>query len=353
MSCPLPNNGSSILGSTILPKVTLDLINQKQGQVVPDWMRQWLWAAAVYNILFGVWVVLFPNHYFEWLGIPVPNYPQLWQCIGMIVGVYGLGYFIAGFSPLTHWPIVLVGFLGKIFGPLGFLQSILLGTLPLSFGWILLTNDLIWWVPFYKILSATWNHYTKDPTNQVFDATLSDEVLFQATHLANGKTLWEVSQQQPVLLVALRHLGCTFCREMVDDVLSLEKSFPDNTLIVFMTTGSPTDTKAFFDEKLKHASDTLSKNITWSSDPERILYRHLNLKRGTFTQIFGLKTWAHVLTTDVFSKYGLGTLQGDGFQMPGLFWIEKGAVASRWRAQSASDRVDPNVIQTLLSVASQ
>jgi hypothetical protein len=345
MSCPIPNESRRVL-----PQVTPGRVNENQRTLNPAWMRQWLWAAAVYNFLFGGWVVLFPNHYFELLGMSVPNYPQLWQCIGMIVGVYGLGYFIAGFSPLTHWPIVLVGFLGKVFGPLGFLQSIILGTLPISFGWILLTNDLIWWIPFYGILLAAWNHYTKDSPDLGFDATCSDEVLFQATYLSNGKTLLEVAQQQPVLLVALRHLGCTFCREMVDDVLNLEKSFPEQTLIVFMTTGNPSDTRTFFDLKSDGFTDNISTNMTWTTDPERILYRQLDLKRGTFGQIFGLKSWIRVLSTDVFKKYGLGPLQGDGFQMPGLFWIENGAVKSSWKAESASDRVDLNVIQSLLGV---
>ena len=40
--------------------------------------------------------------------------------MGMIVGVYGIGYLIAARDPRTHWPIVLVGLLGKVFGPIGF-----------------------------------------------------------------------------------------------------------------------------------------------------------------------------------------------------------------------------------------
>ena len=90
----------------------------------PVWMRRTLSAAGIYNILWGAWAVLFPNAQFEWLGMPRPNYPQFWQCIGMIVGVYGLGYAIAGTDPVRHWPVVFVGFLGKIFGPLGMAQAL-------------------------------------------------------------------------------------------------------------------------------------------------------------------------------------------------------------------------------------
>jgi small multidrug resistance pump len=70
----------------------------------------------------------------------------------MIVGVYGIGYACAASDPLRHWPIVLVGLLGKLFGPLGFLMAVLKGELPWRFGALLLTNDLIWWVPFGLIL---------------------------------------------------------------------------------------------------------------------------------------------------------------------------------------------------------
>jgi small multidrug resistance pump len=81
---------------------------------------------------------------------------------GMIVGVYGVGYAIAAFNPLRHWPIVLVGFMGKVFGPIGFAKALLTGALPLKFGAILLTNDLIWWVPFGALLWKAYQHHTKN-----------------------------------------------------------------------------------------------------------------------------------------------------------------------------------------------
>lgn len=121
------------------------------------WMRIWLWAAAVYNVAWGAWVVLFPLSLFNWIGADPPLYPQIWQCVGMIVGVYGIGYACAARAPLGHWPIVLVGMLGKIFGPIGFIDAALIrGTLPVAFGFTILTNDLIWWIPFSLILWRAW-----------------------------------------------------------------------------------------------------------------------------------------------------------------------------------------------------
>ena len=43
-----------------------------------------------------------------------PVHATIWQGMGMVIGVYGLGY-QASYDPVRHWPIVAVGFLGKIF----------------------------------------------------------------------------------------------------------------------------------------------------------------------------------------------------------------------------------------------
>ncbi len=117
--------------------------------------------AAIYNIVWGAWVILFPNFLFNLLGMEPNNYPEIWQCVGMIVGVYGLGYWIAASDPYKHFPIVLVGFLGKIFGPIGFAQALLTHRFPLSFGIIIIFNDLIWWPSFFNILKEK---YKRDKT---------------------------------------------------------------------------------------------------------------------------------------------------------------------------------------------
>lgn len=116
------------------------------------WTGLVLKAAAVYNILWGAWVVLFPQHFFELTGMDLLNHPMIWQGMGMVIGVYGLGYWWASYAPLVHWPIVVVGFLGKLFGPLGYVINYLSGAAPAAFGYTLITNDLIWWIPFALIL---------------------------------------------------------------------------------------------------------------------------------------------------------------------------------------------------------
>jgi len=118
-----------------------------------------LWAAAIYNFIFGAFALIWPTAWFELSGMEPPTYPFLWQCIGMIVGVYGVGYACAARDPIRHWPIILVGLLGKVLGPIGFMDAALRGDLPWQAGWLIISNDLIWWIPFTVILIRARAHH--------------------------------------------------------------------------------------------------------------------------------------------------------------------------------------------------
>ena len=150
----------------------------------PGWHRVVLRLAAIYNLSWGLFAILFPMALFRWVGMdPLPNYPELWQCIGIIVGVYGIGYWIAGNDPIRHWPIVLVGLLGKIFGPIGFLQAVWSERFPAAMGWTILTNDLIWWIPFSLILFHAWR---SNPANSAVDEQFVSQ---DANRNASGETV--------------------------------------------------------------------------------------------------------------------------------------------------------------------
>ncbi|TVQ01705.1 MAG: alkyl hydroperoxide reductase [Balneolaceae bacterium] len=75
----------------------------------------------------------------------------LCQTIGMSVGVDGIGYGIAALNEQKHFPIVLFGLLGKIFGPIGFIFTFFNGDITLSFVIMIILNDLIWYPAFFGI----------------------------------------------------------------------------------------------------------------------------------------------------------------------------------------------------------
>ena len=117
--------------------------------------RPWFLAAAIYNLIWGSVNALFPSLYFDLIGMPQPLYPALWQVVGMFVLVYAPAYWWASQRPWTHRHLIYIGLLGKMLGPIGFVWSLIQGTLPLAFGWTILSNDLIWWPAFLLFLRDT------------------------------------------------------------------------------------------------------------------------------------------------------------------------------------------------------
>ena len=301
--------------------------------LAPAWMRRWLLAAGAYNIAWGAAMVLAPISTLKVLGVSPPTtelWPQLWACIGMIVGVYGLGYLIAARNPARHWPIVLVGLLGKIFGPIGFVDAAMRGQLPWSMGMTILTNDLLWWVPFSMILwHAARAAQPSPPAGKVtLDAAL------EGLRDDQGRTLRELTDQGQALVVLLRHSGCTFCKQTLSDLArwqhDIEKAGVG--LAVVGMTASP--------ERLRSLGQQHGlTSANWFADPDRLLYRALELGRGSFLQLFGPRVWVAGVRA-ALRGHGIGKLEGDGFQMPGACVIHRGRVVRAFRHATAADRPD-------------
>ena len=114
--------------------------------------RPWFYAAALYNLVWGAVTILFPFLFFDLIGMERPLYPALWQVVGMFVLVYAPAYWWAARNPYRHRHLILIGLLGKVLGPIGFVWTLGSRELPLAFGWTNLTNDLIWWPAFALFL---------------------------------------------------------------------------------------------------------------------------------------------------------------------------------------------------------
>ena len=105
-------------------------------------------SAAIYNLAFGLWTILFPQQFFDIFGLQRLPYPALWSCLGMVVGLYGILYaWAAQHLEQGDW-IIAVGLLGKVLGPLGWLDAVRRGELPSQTFPLILCNDLIWYFPF-------------------------------------------------------------------------------------------------------------------------------------------------------------------------------------------------------------
>lgn len=311
--------------------------NSTETSLAAPWMRIVLWAAALYNVLWGTWVILRPNDLFVWSGIEPPLYPSIWQCVGMIVGVYGVGYAIAAQNPLRHWPIVLVGFLGKTFGPIGMVYNLFIlpesapGRLPPSWGWVNLTNDLIWWPFFAAILYMVFKAWN-DPAETSVAPTVADAN--QAFRSQNGKTIAELSTDGNVLLVFLRHSGCTFCKEALEDLRQQRSRLEEaGTTLVLVHMGDNDLSQAYFD-------GYQLGDVHRISDPSCTLYRAYDLGRGRVDQLFGPSVWWRGFLAAIVNRHGVGKLDGDGFQMPGSFLVRNNEIRKAFRHENAASRPD-------------
>ena len=118
--------------------------------------------AGVYNIAWGLYAVWDPQWLFRYAGLRPLNHPQIFTCLGMVVGLYGIIYFEVARVPERGWLLAAVGLLGKLLGPIGLAGLIWNGTWPRSTIVLSLTNDLIWWIPFSLYLCDAWPSFARN-----------------------------------------------------------------------------------------------------------------------------------------------------------------------------------------------
>jgi peroxiredoxin len=157
------------------------------------------------------------------------------------------------------------------------------------------------------------------------------------TRTESGRTLLELADEQPLLLVFLRHFGCTFCRQAIDDVSRVKEELGARGVRpVFIHVGTPERAKPYFD--YYGLSD-----VERVSDPEARLYRSpgFALARTHPLSHFLLPSaWKGWLSGALF-KHGFGViLREDAYQMPGAFFVKDRRVERAYRCKRISDRPD-------------
>ncbi|QNL21364.1 redoxin domain-containing protein [Hyphobacterium sp. CCMP332] len=147
-----------------------------------------------------------------------------------------------------------------------------------------------------------------------------------------GITIYEYSHDSRVMLVFLRHFGCTFCREMLSDISKLKNTIEQKGVMIVLVhmVGE--------DEAKKVLSEYRLEDLPRISNPEMDLYSAWGLEQGSVSQLFGMKVWWRGLTAGVIKGHGIGWLKGNGFQMPGIFLLENEMIIDQFIHDSAADR---------------
>lgn len=149
-----------------------------------------------------------------------------------------------------------------------------------------------------------------------------------------GQTLAELSTGRRVLVVFLRHSGCTFCREALADLAAARSRIEESGASIALVHIS---TEA---DMLPFVTKYGVADLPRFSDPERKLYAAFELQRGSFTQLMGFKVWWRGFWSALVQGHGFGGFREDVAQMPGAFLIENGEIIRAYRHASAADRPD-------------
>lgn len=118
--------------------------------------------AGIYNICWGLWAALDPNWLFRFAEMPPINYPDIFACLGMVIGLYGVIYLEVARRPERGFLLAAVALAGKILGPVGLLILIYQGKWQPAAIVMCVTNDFIWWIPFALYLRDSWGFYKND-----------------------------------------------------------------------------------------------------------------------------------------------------------------------------------------------
>lgn len=293
------------------------------------WMRIALVAAGVYHILFALWINVWPFHGFDLFDLTRPNHPMLWRTLGLISGALGLAFLIAARDPVRNWLVVFFGLIKCLASCVLTSIAIFSGELPMSTAALLLIDDLVWVFPFTYILWAAVRAHAGIPPSRSTPYTVAEAA--NAYRLSSGETLVDASAEQPLVLVFLRHFGCTFTRQILRGLQELEQQATHNDsrliLVHMLRSGEEID-------YLGHNSD-----VPRIADPRCELYRSFGLGKGGFLELFGPHVWWRGAIS-VFKGCGVGHLAGDGLQMPGAFIFHQGKILHSQPAHSAADLPD-------------
>jgi hypothetical protein len=108
---------------------------------------------AGYNISAGLFMVFASRAAYKLIGMPNPKIHFPIQLVGILVGLFGVGYYLVSRRPLENVNLLLLGFLSKLLGSCLATGYVLAGILPLHFVGVYFVSDVVYLPPFYIILA--------------------------------------------------------------------------------------------------------------------------------------------------------------------------------------------------------
>ncbi len=158
-----------------------------------------------------------------------------------------------------------------------------------------------------------------------------------AIHTETGTSLLALTEASPVLLIFLRHFGCPFGRKTIGDIATLRPTFAArNVRPVFVHLAEPDLAAHYFNHYAIPDIDRIS-------DPTAAIYRSPLFalpQQDPIRDLFKPAVWLGWLKHGTLFKQGMGKFEGDGTQMPGIFFLRDAQIVRSFRHRNISDDPD-------------
>ncbi len=150
----------------------------------------------------------------------------------------------------------------------------------------------------------------------------------------NHPLLKDVNKSAKNIFLLVRHRGCTFCRESLSELAKYKLKIRDKGISIHVV----------------HMGDSVSsdlmkkefglEDVHFISDPNRELYQFFGARRGSLQEVLGPKVLRKGILGGSLLKHGIGKLEGDGFQLGGLYYSHQDTLQCWHRPENAGDVED-------------
>jgi len=293
-------------------------------------MKITLAAAAAFNAVWGLAMIAYPAVTLAWMGFALVPDSEICRYVGLTSLVFALGYGIAAGNPFRYWPLVLLGFAEKAAATASLLAATASGVIAWNRSW-LIAAGLVWIPLLFLILRETSRRFILELDEPA--PMPRDRLLLKYTS-QQGFSLYELSALRPTLTVFLRHAGCPFCREALEDLSKLRPVIECRGAgLAFVHMSPEPEAEKFF-------AEYGLADVPRFSDPSGGLYRAFALRRAEWREILGPRVWKRGFRAALLKRHGLRFPQSDAFRMPGVFLLREGAVVAQHRHASPAERPD-------------
>jgi peroxiredoxin len=301
---------------------------------IPHWIQPLLRAGGFINIVLALFFILFPHtsHSLLFGGAPYLAAQALgfW---GILLFALGIGYLHVATNVLENTIVLLMGLAANL------LFALMLPVVAGSALWTSLAG------PFWLLAALLWSAalvlvlYHIAQTRQLpqtlvatQEQPLSRTLTRFRTH--RGKSLLQLSNEKPALVVFLKQFSSPLCREALEDIHHQRNAIENRGAQLILVHLNEEEEAAELLQRFDLA------DVHRISDPSGIMYQAFGLERDKMSKVLGWQLRLRELFANLLDQPATAQLKSDSLQIPAAFLISKGEIVRSYRHQYDTERPD-------------